>query len=97
MKNCVICNTKKSFDKFHNEYRDCKQCNNKRSLKRYHENKGKKRNQQKIYYEKNREKNLPKQNIRYTKFKEILRFYVELEYRLEIMEEKFTINDSENN
>ena len=35
---CVICNTEKSIDGFHNKYRECKQCNIKRSLKRYYEN-----------------------------------------------------------
>ena len=69
----------------------------KKSLRRYYENKDKISNQQNIYYEKNRDKFLQKQNDRYIHFKELLRNYVEIENRLKAMEEKFTINDSENN
>ena len=53
---CVICNTKKSIDKFYNKHRKCKQRNIKRSLKRHYENNDKISNQQKISYEK-KEKN----------------------------------------
>ena len=35
VKNCVDCNTEKSIDNFHNNYRECKQCDDKRVLKRY--------------------------------------------------------------
>ena len=59
---CVVCNIEKSIDNFYNKYRECKQCNIKRSTKRYYDNKDKISNQQKIYYEKNREKLLQKQN-----------------------------------
>ena len=51
-KNCIVCNIEKSFDNFHNKYRECKPCNIKRNTKRYYENKDKISNQHKIYYEK---------------------------------------------
>ena len=51
---CVVCNIEKSIDKFYNKYRECKQCNIERSTRRYYENKDKRSNQHKIYYEKNR-------------------------------------------
>ena len=37
-KNCVLCNTEKSTDNFHNKYRDCKASSFQRSIKRYYEN-----------------------------------------------------------
>ena len=52
----VICNTEKSIDNFYNKYRECKPCNIQRSMKRYYDNKDKISTQQKIYYEKNRDK-----------------------------------------
>ena len=52
---CVVCNIEKSIDNFYNKYRECKSCNIIRSTKRYNENKDKISNQQKIYYEKNRD------------------------------------------
>ena len=48
-------------------------------------------------YEKIRHKLLQKQNNRYISFKKLPRSYVELQNRLKAMEEKFKINDSENN
>ena len=52
---CVVCNIEKSFDKFYTKYRECKPCNIKRSTKLYNENKDRISNQQKLYYEKNRD------------------------------------------
>ena len=53
---CVVCNIEKSIDNHYNKYRVCKQCNiKKRSMKRYNENKEKISNQQKLYYEKNKD------------------------------------------
>ena len=51
---CVVCNTEKSIDNFHNKDRECQPCNIQRSMKRYHENEGKKSNQRKILFERNR-------------------------------------------
>ena len=57
--------------------------------------------EQKIYYEKNRDKMfLQKQNKRYIQFRELVIFYVELENRLEAMEKNsknISMNDTENN
>ena len=55
--------------------------------------------QQKIYYEKNRDKLLQKQNDyskkRSTDYKELQRSYVELENKLKALEEILKINDTE--
>ena len=55
--------------------------------------------QQKIYYEKNRDKLLQKQidyrNKRNTDYKGLRKSYAEIENKLKAMEEKFKINDSE--
>ena len=55
--------------------------------------------QQKIYYEKNRDELLQKQNDYRNKSntdsKELLKSYVELQNRLKASEEKLSINDSE--
>ena len=89
---CVVCKTEKSIDKFYNKYRACKPCNIKRSTKRYYENKEKISMHQKIYYEKNRNKLLQKQNDyskkRSTDYKELQRSYAELQNRLKALEEK---------
>ena len=60
---CVVCNIEKSIDNFYNKYRECKPCNIKRSTKRYYENKDKISNQQKLYYEKNRDVLLARSKI----------------------------------
>ena len=60
---CVVCRIEKSMDNFYNKYRECKQCNIKRSARRYYENKEKLSNQQKFYYEKNRDVLLAKSKI----------------------------------
>ena len=49
---CVVCNTEKSIDTFHNKYRECKQCNIKRSMKRFYENKDNLSNQRRIFLKK---------------------------------------------
>ena len=57
--------------------------------------------QQKIYYEKNRDKLLQKQNDyskkRCTDYKDLHRSYVELQIKIKALEKKFKINDSEIN
>ena len=55
-KTCTICNTEKEINSFYKRYTECKGCNRTRGLKHYYESKDKISNQQKIYYEKNREK-----------------------------------------
>ena len=55
-KMCTNCNIEKHINNFYKKYRECIDCNRARALKRYYENKDKISNQQKIYYEKNREK-----------------------------------------
>ena len=85
---CVVCNIEKSIDNFYNKYRECKQCNIKRSTKRYYENKDKISNQQKIYYEKNRDNLLQKQND-YNKKRST--DYKELQNKLKALEEKLGI------
>ena len=86
---CVVCNIEKSIANFYNKYRECKSCNIKGSMKQYNENKDKISNQQKIYYEKNREKILlQKQNNRSIQFRDLVISYIELENRLKLLEEK---------
>ena len=60
---CVVCNIEKSIDNFYNKYRKCNHCIIKRSTKRYYENKEKISNQQKLYYEKNRDVLLARSKI----------------------------------
>ena len=82
---CVACNIEKSIENFYNKYRECKQCNIKRSTKCYYDNKNKISNQQKIYYEKNRDKLLQKQND-YNRKRST--DYKELKNKLKALEEK---------
>ena len=93
---CTRCNIEKSIEDFYNKYTECKVCNSNRSLKHYHENKDKIPNQRKLYYEKNRDKLLQKQNNRYINYKELVKSYAELENKLKALQEKMKINDSEN-
>ena len=72
---CVVCNIEKSIDNFYNKYRDCKQCNIKRSIRRYYGNRDKISMQQKIYYEKIRDKLLQKQNDYSKKEAQIIKIY----------------------
>ena len=95
-KKCVFCNTEKSIDNVYNKDRECKQLYNERSLICHYENQEKVSNQQKKYFERNRDKPFQKQNIRYIIYKEIHRSYVELQNKLKSIEEKFTTNDSKN-
>ena len=56
-KTCNVCNTEKHINNFYKKNSECKDCNIKRGVKRYYDNKHKISFQQKIYYEKNRDKN----------------------------------------
>ena len=77
---------------FTKKYSECKACNIKRGVKRYYNNKDKTSNQQKIYYEKSRDKLLEKQNDyrnkRNTEFKNLFKSYAELQNKLKALEEK---------
>ena len=93
---CTICNIEKDINSFYKKYSECIDCNRTRGLKRYYENKDKISNQQKIYYEKNREKILlQKQNNRGVQFRDLVISYIELENRLKALEENLKINESE--
>ena len=90
---CTQCNIQKHIINFYKNYSECKDCNIKRGVKRYYDNKDKLSMQQKIFYEKNRDKLLQKQNDyskkRSTEYKELQRSYVELQNKLKALEEKF--------
>ena len=96
---CTVCNIEKHINDFYRKYSECKACNIKRGVKRYHNKKDKISNQQKIYYEKNRDKLLQKQNDyrnkRNTEFKNLVKSNAELQNKLKSLEEKLKINDSE--
>ena len=96
---CSMCNIEKHINNFYKNFTECIDCNRARGLKRYYENKDKISNQQKVYYEKNREKILlQKQNNRSIQFRDLIVSYVELQNRLKALEEKLknlSINDSE--
>ena len=97
---CTICNIKKNINDFYKKYTEFIDCHRARGLKRYYENKDKISKQQKIYYEKNREKILlQKQNNRCIQFRDLVISHIELENRLKALEEKLNvyknINDSE--
>ena len=86
---CSMCNIEKHINKFYKKYSECRDCNRARKLKRYYENKGKLSNQQKIYYEKTREKILlQKRNNRCIQIRDLVMSYVELEDKLKALEEK---------
>ena len=88
-KMCTICNIEKDINNFCKKYSDCKDCNRARGLKRYYENKDKISNQQKIIYEKKRDRIiLQKQNNRSTQFRDLVISYIELANRLKTLEEK---------
>ena len=61
---CTHCNIEIYIEDFYNKYTACKICNSNRSLKRCYENKDKLSNQQKVYYEKTRDRLLQKLNDR---------------------------------
>ena len=91
-KTCTICNIEKDINNFYKKYSECRDCNRARGLKRYYENKDKISNQQKVYYEKNREKiSLQKQNSRSIQFRDLVVSYIELENRLKALEEKLYV------
>ena len=96
---CTMCNNEKHINNFYKKYSEYRDCNRTRGLKRFYENKDKISNQQKIYYEKNREKILlHKQNSRSIQFRDLVISLVQLENRLKEIEEKLknlSINDSE--
>ena len=96
---CSMCNIEKHINNLYKKYSECRDCNRARGLKRYYENKDKISNQQKVYYERNREKILlQKRNNRTIQIRNLVVSYVELENRLKLTEEKlknFSINDSE--
>ena len=98
---CTQCVFENHINIFYRKILECKDCNIKRGVRRYYDNKDKISSQQKIYYEKNGDKLLQKQNDyrnkRNTDCKELLVSYVELENKFKAMEEKFKKNDSENN
>ena len=91
-KTYTICNNEKDINNFYKKYSECIDCNRARGLKRYYENKDKISNQQKVYYEKNREKILlQKQNNRCIQFRDLIVSYLELENRLKALAEKIKI------
>ena len=91
-KMCTICNIEKHTNNFYKKCTECIDCNRARGLKRYYENKYKISNQQKVYYEMNREKIiLQKQNNRSIQFRDLVVSYVELENRLKALEEKLKL------
>ena len=93
-KTCTLCNNEKDIKIFYKNYSECIECNRARGLKRYYENKDKISNQQKVYYEKNREKILlQKQNNRCIQFRDLFISYVELENRLKTLEEKLKLQN----
>ena len=78
---CTVCNIEKQINNFYKNYSECKDCNIKQGVKCYFDNKYKISLQQKIYYEKNGDIVIQKQNEyrnkRNTDFKELHRPYVE--------------------
>ena len=92
---CTMCNIEKQIDNFYKKYSECKACNIKRGVNRYYNKKDKISNQQKIFYEKNRDKLLLKQNDyrnkRNIEFKDLVRSYAELENKLKALDEKVKI------
>ena len=92
-KNCSMCNIEKHTNLFYKIYSECRDCNRARGLKRYYENKDIISKQQKIYYEKNRDRILlQKQNNRIIQFRDLVICYVELENRLKALQEKLNEN-----
>ena len=98
-KTCTVCKIEKHINHFYRKYSECKDCNIKRGVKRYYNNKDKISIQQKIYYGKNIDKLLQKQSDytkkRSTDYKELYRSYVELQNKLEALEEKVHTQQTE--
>ena len=96
-KMCTICNIEKHINNFYKKYTECIECTRARGLKRYYDNKDKISMQQKIYYERNREKIvLQKQNNRSIQFRDLVISYIELENRLKTLEEKLNVDKNIN-
>ena len=88
-KTCTMCDIEKDINNFYKKYTECIDCNRARRLKTYYENEDKISNQQKIYYEKNRDRILlQKQNNRSIQFRDLVLSYIELENRLKALEKK---------
>ena len=88
-KKCTMCNIDKHINNFYRKYSECRDCNRTRGKKRVYENKDIISNQQKVYYEKNRDSILlQKQSNRCIQFRDLVISYVELENRLKALEEK---------
>ena len=89
---CTQCNIEKHMNNFYKKYSECKNCNIKRGVKRYFDNKYKISMQQKIYFEKNRDKLLHKQNEyrnkRNTYYKDLVKSYDEIQNKVKALEEK---------
>ena len=97
-KMCTMCNIEKHINNFYKKHSECRDCNHSRGLKRYYKNKDKILNQQKVSYEKNRERILLQKQNRSIQIRDLVISYVELENRLKATEEKLkslSINDSE--
>ena len=91
-KTCTVCIIEKTINNSYKSYSECNDCNIKRGVKPYYNIKDNVSIQQKLYYKKNRDKLLQKQNDyrnkRNTDYKELLKPYVELRDRLKALGEK---------
>ena len=87
-----MCIIGKHINNFYQKFSECKDCNIKRGVKRYYDNKDKIPIEQKIFYEKKGDKQLQKQNDYRNKrnidYKELPKSYIELQNKLETLEEK---------
>ena len=92
-----MCKSEKHINNFYKNYSECKECNSIRALKHFYEKKDETSNKRKKFYEKNRDKLLQKQSNKDRNSEELLRNCVELENRLNALQEKFSTTDSENN
>ena len=90
---CIKSNIENCIEDFFNKYTERKNCPSMRSLKRYYDKKNEISNQRYIYYEKNEDNLLQKQNGRLLHSKEYVRPYVEMDKRLKALEEMLSIND----
>ena len=73
---CTQCPIEENVEYFYKQSTECTVCNINRSLKLYFENK--KMKSKRIYYEKNGEKQLRKQNKSYIYYKELRRSHADL-------------------
>ena len=93
---CTVCKIENQINNFSKKYSECKASNIKRGVKSYFDNKDKISIQQKIYYDKNRDKLLQKQNDyrnkRNTEFKNLVKSYAELQNKLKALEENHIEN-----